>query len=484
MLRRAVLLTALVGAFLIASGQALAIPVNACNTVISASGAYQLVTNLNCPAGTAITISADAVNLDLAGHRVSGQGTGLVGIDVLGGSDDVLIFGPGTIRGFDVGIEGGACGAVVPPITDTDNLTIDNVIVRDSGSDGIRLCTSEGDAQVRFSRVIGGLRGIDTAGGIFGSAGSVEINQSLVRDTTFGILVGPTDFGSTSVLGTTVQNASGTAVAVSLGGNGAASAEISDSTVDGCGSCLRGITVSGQGNAVIARTTVRTVDEEGIAVSGGGPIGVTIEDSTVGLVGGSPFFDGAILIQNLGLDSAVGILSTAVRNVTGGPGIHLICADGVGVHDSLVRNAGGDGIAIDDAAPAGSPCTAGRVSQADVVTGTLVRGSGGNGISIAAGRGYTLMDNVALGSGLDGFLIGSAVTESLLTHNLARDSGDDGFQLDSADLELTDNVAGRNAGYGYETNFAGPVLADNGNTAANNAAGNCSDPSDLPATTC
>jgi hypothetical protein len=94
-------------------GTAHAIPVNACGTTIAAAGGYELVMNLNCPVG--VTIDADFVTFDLFGFRISGQGTGTTGIEVTGGSDDVFIRGPGTIRGFDTGIEGGDCAQFLAP---------------------------------------------------------------------------------------------------------------------------------------------------------------------------------------------------------------------------------------------------------------------------------------------------------------------------------------------------------------------------------
>jgi len=115
---------------------------------------------------------------------------------------------------------------------------------------------------------------------------------------------------------------------------------------------------------------------------------------------------------------------------------------------------------------------------------------GGNGVAIVSGDGYTLSDNNVAASVLDGYFIGSAVagccgTEgAYLSDNIGRANGDDGFQLDTSSLELTSNLSRDNTGFGFETNFAGPVDVDNGQTALNNLAGNCSDPSDLPSTAC
>ena len=106
-----------------------------------------------------------------------------------------------------------------------------------------------------------------------------------------------------------------------------------------------------------------------------------------------------------------------------------------------------------------------------MLTHNLVVGSGGSGVAIASGRGYTLTRNAVLGSGLDGFFIGSTVTESFLTGNRAARNGDDGFQLDTAGLELTGNIARRNSGWGFLT--VAPVTDLGGNQASNNTLGDC-----------
>jgi parallel beta-helix repeat protein len=74
--------------------------INKCPFTITASGAYVLQKNLNC-AGTAITVTASDVALDLGGHTLSGDGSG-TGIDVQGATN--VSIQNGTVQGFYVGV--------------------------------------------------------------------------------------------------------------------------------------------------------------------------------------------------------------------------------------------------------------------------------------------------------------------------------------------------------------------------------------------
>lgn len=468
MLRRAALLAALAGAFLAPSGDALAN--HFCNGTIASSGAYVLTHNHTCPAGTAITIDSDFVNLDLGGFRVSGQGTGSVGIEVTTGSEDVFIFG-GTVRGFDTGIHVGEdCDFPLVPLDTTSNVRIDGVTVRNSSSTGIELCVVGGNTQVVSSAVL------HTADPVLGGGtgirihGTAAVTLTLVRDT-FGTGIKFDLFGiddSGYVLGTTVEDASGTGVSISGSSSfGAASyAEVSDSTIGNCSSpCAYGIRVSGEVTTLIARSTISDSFIAGIDVDFSQFAQATIEDSVVRSVGAlNGLFKGAIVFRERSSGSITG---TTVQNVTGGPGIHLLCSNFILVEDNLMRNVQGDGIVVDESP---GPCL-NFLSDADVLRGNLVVGSGGNGIVVASGRGHQVTRNAVLGSGLDGFFIGSTVTESFLTGNRAARNGDDGFQLDTADLELTGNIARRNSGWGFLT--VAPVTDLGGNQANNNSLGDC-----------
>jgi len=88
-----------------------AIPITSCGTVINQPGHYILANDLSCFDQDGIDIVADHVDLMLDGHQISnvfqdfiGRGIG-VGVGVASGNSHVSIIGPGTITGFNVGIE-------------------------------------------------------------------------------------------------------------------------------------------------------------------------------------------------------------------------------------------------------------------------------------------------------------------------------------------------------------------------------------------
>ena len=58
---------------------------------------------LNCPS-PGLVIGEDGVTLEMAGHLISGRGSG-TGISVLGGVSHVRIQGPGKVEGFHLGVE-------------------------------------------------------------------------------------------------------------------------------------------------------------------------------------------------------------------------------------------------------------------------------------------------------------------------------------------------------------------------------------------
>src|SRR5712691_8023264 len=77
------------------------------------TGAVALTSDLGCD-GNGLTVGADGTTIDLNGHTISCadpagylgscQGLGFVGIDT-NTHNDVLIKGPGTITGFQVGVK-------------------------------------------------------------------------------------------------------------------------------------------------------------------------------------------------------------------------------------------------------------------------------------------------------------------------------------------------------------------------------------------
>jgi hypothetical protein len=72
--------------------------------------------------------------------------------------------------------------------------------------------------------------------------------------------------------------------------------------------------------------------------------------------------------------------------------------------------------------------------------------------------------NLARGSDLDGFLVEAGATDTGLTQNRARQSGDDPIEVDSAGTTLTRNRANRNVDFGIVAVFG---ATDGGGNLAN-----------------
>ena len=84
-------------------------PITQCGTVITQPGSYVVANDLSCFFQDGIDIVADHVILMLNNHQISGLffiGNGIsVGVGVPSGNSHVSILGPGTITGFNQGID-------------------------------------------------------------------------------------------------------------------------------------------------------------------------------------------------------------------------------------------------------------------------------------------------------------------------------------------------------------------------------------------
>lgn len=92
--------------------------INSCGTVVKTPGSYYLANDLNCKGEdiAAITIESGDVILDLNNHEITGPGTaartgGIWVRDTAG--DNILLHGPGVIRGMVVGVRISSTGLVV-----------------------------------------------------------------------------------------------------------------------------------------------------------------------------------------------------------------------------------------------------------------------------------------------------------------------------------------------------------------------------------
>lgn len=80
--------------------------ITSCGVTISQSGEYHLKADLVCPDSVhpAITITASHVELDLDGHTLDGNGTGVTGVRVQNASDVDVDGGGGTVKSFSTGV--------------------------------------------------------------------------------------------------------------------------------------------------------------------------------------------------------------------------------------------------------------------------------------------------------------------------------------------------------------------------------------------
>jgi hypothetical protein len=480
---RASLLLSLAATTLVPAGNALANDL--CGTTIVA-GFVQLQHDHLCPAGTAITLDANfpstGIELDLNGFTIDGAGTGQLGIDVVPGSSNVTIRSlvpGGRVVGYQTAIRVGSCGALAPA-TDTQI-----ELVGFSGTNtGILLCPADGEVLISFGAVTTSSpsgTGIQV-GGATPLEGTVVIIDTVVRGGSFGIRGTFDQTGSLQMVGGRIANSTSTGIDVS--GKTGAAVEVIGTLID-CPSavCSQGIAIGSDIDADILLSEITGFVDRGIEIQGSqaSVVPFLIQDSEVSRIG-TPggISEGAILIQER---LAGTIEGTSVHTVLGETGIHLACSQNLVLQDNRIARIDGDGIRVDEAVVGGVACSqVGGSTNILVDSATLARLSG-SGIELITGLGHILENNTISNAADDGVFVQDTVTDSTLTDNFSRRNDDDGFQLDTADLTLTSNRARNNTGFGFETNFVGPVAVDNGNSANNNTAGECSDPNDLPTTT-
>jgi parallel beta-helix repeat protein len=141
----------MVAAGLWARPAAALVDVSTCGTTISAPGDYQVSADLSCT-GDGIIITSSGVHLRMAGHVLTGSGTG-TGLTVVGVAGDVDVDN-GTLTGFSVGVRlEAASGVSAVGVIATENRTgmvldhansneCTNTIVTHNTGDGIQAFTS------------------------------------------------------------------------------------------------------------------------------------------------------------------------------------------------------------------------------------------------------------------------------------------------------------------------------------------------------
>jgi hypothetical protein len=157
--------------------------ISACVT-ITASGSYVLTRNL-VATGDCLVVAADFVTIDLAGHLITGNGTG-AGIRDSGFRRGIAVYN-GSVTNFLAGVRFCGQGSI--------EILIDRMRVIDNGSDGISLC--DGMAVVKDSISSGNSQGI------FAGPRSVVRSTTASNNDSIGVQVG---VGSTVIGNTADEN--------------------------------------------------------------------------------------------------------------------------------------------------------------------------------------------------------------------------------------------------------------------------------------
>jgi parallel beta-helix repeat protein len=168
--------------------------------------------------------------------------------------------------------------------------------------------------------------------------------------------------------------------------------------------------------------------------------GIHVEDSTHNLIKRNAIArnsDMGILMQ--------GDRNQVRRNRCAGNGVACIIV-GPGSRNVIARNhlvGGGDGIGIEE-------------GRGNLVARNVVDGARGDGIYLGllnppiGGVATVVRRNVVIGSGKDAFAVRENDHRSVLAFNVAKEAGDDGFDIESRSVTLRENRAARNGDLGIE----------------------------------
>jgi hypothetical protein len=361
-------------------------PITSVPYTISQSGSYYLTKNLTA-AGTAITVSADDVTIDLCGFTLTGPGSGS-NYGIYMSSRKNIEIRNGTIRSFGYdGIVDNGSGY---------NHRVIGVQLISNGRNGILL---SGNIDLVKDCVVNG-------------------NGSSFAGTAYGIYVPP----NSTVVGCTVYNNGNSAAGSAYGISALAGSKITGNTVYANGNSAAG-NVYGIAASTSSTITGNTVYANGLA--GGGAVygiyadmGSTITGNTVGGNGSASDYGiyantgstitGNTVYSNVG----DGIVSTTycqiVENcVTGNAARGIVAGNNSNISGNVVGSNTSDGISAGDHV---------------TITGNTVSSNGGTGIACTGGyiaRNTVSLNNTSATVGLGGIVLSyrSQVKENTLEGN-------------------------------------------------------------------
>ncbi len=241
-------------------------PISSAPFVLGASGSYYLTGNLTVATGTAITIAADNVTLDLNGFTISSTASPAAGnaVTITGVRRNVTVRN-GHIRGtttFAAGtftpggfLDGVSTSSASPS---SDNLRVSEVSVSGVGSDGIFLAFSDVPTLVIERCAVSVCAGAGITGGLVRDC---AVNVS----GTFGIVGGTvTDSYAESVGATGADDAINCVLAENCRGVAAAGKGIEAGTASNC----HGTSVSANGVSVVMASNSTGVSTSGVGLGG------------------------------------------------------------------------------------------------------------------------------------------------------------------------------------------------------------------------
>jgi len=425
-----------VAAFFIPATAASADPAFCGQVVTTPDTTVTLTGNLYCD-GTAITIAADNVTLDLAGHTIKG-GTAdartITGLDpryggyargvYVVGASGTRITG-GTIRGYDAGVVADHARSTV----------LEGVAIDNPGTWGVWASDGVGLAVVN-STITGPWTpgdAVDMGDGLYPQAGIDVRDSSDVRvlDSTITAMRGNGVF-TQRVGGLTI---SGT-YAVNNAGDG-----IQSWTTSGVFRVLQS-TVSGNEIGLEADhfASGSSITLDTVTVSANREYGVWITDLRRATLTNVDSHDNGL----------VGIWLSAGIDAETGTTVSFAAT----IRDSQAYNNGYDGIALDGAGPW-------------ILSGNAASSNTGEGFYLGGGR-LTSSNNSAHGNGRNGFLFDTGTTGTSSTDSSAKNAGD-GFRVNTGPgntVTLTDATSTSGRAYGMFVN-SGVAYASGGSYSYN-----------------
>jgi Right handed beta helix region len=303
------------------------------------------------------------------------------------------------------------CGAVLTLSTALDS------DLRDCPGDGIVIRTDGVDLDLNGHVVdgVGSGSGVRVERGFFEPVVGIRVHDGTVQEFGDGITLTSAD--GAEVQDVAVSDNQGFGIFLNSSGEGGdAKPKVERNTIVGTGPGFGSAALAlSSSEAVVADNEVVNNDAHGVLISLGG----------------------AVLGRNI-----------VSRNA--GDGVHFSFSFGQVFENVIAANAG-DGVEITFS------------SYAELLTRNTITGNGQNGLRFDGGAAGPVNRNVVSRNELDGIAVQSTFRPMSFDRNRGDRNGDDGIDVDSPDVSLSDNRANWNVDFGIE---AAPGTVDGGGNRA------------------